>query len=115
MIDNKLSEEHCEACQLGAPSIESAQMDDMLAQLDNWSAISVDQVTQLQKRYRFKNFRSALAFTNAVGALAEEQGHHPDILTRWGEVTVTWWTHSINALHKNDFICAAKTDLLFAK
>ena len=57
-----------------------------------------------------KNFREALAFTNQVGEIAEAQGHHPGLLTEWGKVTVTWWTHKINGLHKNDFIMAAKTD-----
>ena len=56
------------------------------------------------------NFFQALNFTNQVGALAEEEGHHPAILTEWGQVTVTWWTHKIKGLHSNDFIMAAKTD-----
>ena len=59
------------------------------------------------------NFASSLAFTDAVGALAEEQGHHPRIVTEWGRVTVTWWTHKIRNLHRNDFVMAAKTDQLY--
>ncbi|HEX6123240.1 MAG TPA: 4a-hydroxytetrahydrobiopterin dehydratase, partial [Ktedonobacterales bacterium] len=54
-------------------------------------------------------------FTNAVGALAEEQGHHPALLTEWGRVTVAWWTHTIRGLHRNDFIMAAKTDEAYAR
>jgi 4a-hydroxytetrahydrobiopterin dehydratase len=59
-----------------------------------------------------KDFAEALEFTNKVGAVAEKEGHHPDILTAWGKVTVSWWTHKIRGLHKNDFIMAAKTDKL---
>ena len=61
----------------------------------------------------FPTFVDALAFTNKVGALAEEEGHHPALLTEWGKVSVTWWTHKIRGLHRNDFIMAAKTDLLY--
>ncbi|MEP0825876.1 MAG: 4a-hydroxytetrahydrobiopterin dehydratase, partial [Nitrososphaera sp.] len=65
-----------------------------------------------EKSFAFKDFAEALAFTNRVGAIAEQEGHHPDILTEWGKVTVSWWTHKIKGLHKNDFIMAAKTDAL---
>ncbi len=112
MKNNPLSAEHCEACQIDAPPVDKDQLEGMLAQLDGWTVITINDIKRLQKNYNFKNFRLALNFTNAVGALAEEEGHHPDILTQWGKVTVTWWTHSIRALHKNDFICAAKTDQL---
>ncbi len=63
--------------------------------------------------FKFKNFVQSLEFTNQVGALAEAEGHHPALLTEWGRVTVTWWTHKIKGLHRNDFIMAAKTDQLF--
>jgi 4a-hydroxytetrahydrobiopterin dehydratase len=68
---------------------------------------------QLERVYKFKNFKQAIAFTNKVGDMAEDEGHHPGLLTEWGKVTVTWWSHSIKGLHKNDFICAAKTDDVF--
>jgi 4a-hydroxytetrahydrobiopterin dehydratase len=63
--------------------------------------------------FNFKNFLQALKFTNKIGAIAEEEGHHPRIITEYGRVTVDWWTHKIGGLHKNDFIMAAKTDELF--
>jgi 4a-hydroxytetrahydrobiopterin dehydratase len=63
--------------------------------------------------FNFKNFLQALKFTNKIGAIAEEEGHHPRIITEYGRVTVDWWTHRIGGLHKNDFIMAAKTDGLF--
>ena len=65
------------------------------------------------KAQKFKNFVQALAFTHRVGELAEEQDHHPALLTEWGKVTVTWWTHAVKGLHRNDFIMAAKTDELY--
>src|SRR6266850_7202845 len=67
---------------------------------------------RLQRAFRFRNFAEALRFTNRVGALAEDEGHHPAILTVWGRVTVTLWTHKIRGLHRNDFIVAAKIDSL---
>ena len=68
----------------------------------------------LERVFKWKNFVQALAFTNRVGELAEEEGHHPALLTEWGKVTVTWWTHKIKGLHRNDFIMAARTDQLYS-
>jgi pterin-4a-carbinolamine dehydratase len=68
-----------------------------------------------ERAFEFPSFADALAFTNRVGALAEKEGHHPALLTEWGRVTVTWWTHKIRGLHRNDFIMAAKTDALAAE
>jgi 4a-hydroxytetrahydrobiopterin dehydratase len=67
---------------------------------------------RLERTFKFENFAQALSFTNKVGEQAEEEGHHPALLTEWGKVTVTWWTHKIGGLHRNDFIMAAKTDEL---
>jgi 4a-hydroxytetrahydrobiopterin dehydratase len=64
--------------------------------------------------FRFKNFRQALEFTNKIGDIAEQEGHHPVIVTEWGRVKVSWWTHKIQGLHQNDFIMAAKTDELYS-
>ena len=72
----------------------------------------VDGEPRIQRVFQFENFEQALSFTNRVGALAEEQGHHPALLTEWGRVTVGWWTHKIRDLHINDLIMAGKTDLL---
>jgi 4a-hydroxytetrahydrobiopterin dehydratase len=71
-------------------------------------------IKRLERTFRFDNFAQALAFTDRVGEQAEEEGHHPALLTEWGKVTVTWWTHKIKGLHQNDFIMAARTDGLFA-
>lgn len=91
-----------------------AQIDDMHSQVPDWDVVEIDKVFRLQREFRFKNFAEALTFTQNVGETAEEQGHHPVIITEWGKVTVTWWTHKIKGLHNNDFIMAAKTDKLYA-
>jgi 4a-hydroxytetrahydrobiopterin dehydratase len=80
------------------------------AQVPDWQIGERDGIKRLERVFKFKNFAEALKFTNHVGVLAEEEGHHPAILTEWGRVTVTWWTHKIKGLHRNDFIMAAKTD-----
>jgi 4a-hydroxytetrahydrobiopterin dehydratase len=80
--------------------------------LTDWEVVSSGEVSKLKKAYRFKNFLEALAFTNQVGALAEDHDHHPDILTEWGRVTITWWTHSANGLTQNDFAMASRVDEL---
>ncbi len=69
-----------------------------------------DGIKRLERAFKFKNFAEALAFTNSVAKTAEEEAHHPAILTERGKVTVTWWTHKIKGPHQNDFIMAAKTD-----
>ena len=83
-------------------------------QVPEWQIIERDGVKQLERVFQFPDFVQALAFTNRVGAIAEAEGHHPALLTEWGKVTVTWWTHKIKGLHRNDFIMAAKTDEVYA-
>lgn len=81
-------------------------------QIPLWRVIETNGTPQLQRQYSFKNFAQALAFTNEVGRISEAAGHHPVLITEWGKVTVTWWTHAIDGLHQNDFVMAAKTDEL---
>ena len=88
----------------------SADSDIYLQQLSHWEIIQLDDVDRLVCTYTFKNFIDALTFANKIGELAETVNHHPVILIEWGKVEVSWWTHSINGLDKNDFIMAAKTD-----
>lgn len=85
-----------------------------LAELPDWRLIEQDGEPQLQRAFRFRNFAEALAFTNQVAELAEQENHHPAILLEWGKVTVRWWTHKIGGLHRNDFIMAARTDALYS-
>ena len=108
-----LEKEKCVPCQGGVPTLTAAQIDHYYRQLQQgWSVVERDGTKQLEKSFKFKDFAEALDFTNKIGALAEREGHHPDILTEWGKVTVSWWTHKIKGLHKNDFIMASKTDQL---
>jgi 4a-hydroxytetrahydrobiopterin dehydratase len=107
-----LAGKSCEACRAGVPLASPEEIAKYLPQLPGWQIIVVAGVKRLQKTYTFKNFAQALQFTNAVGAIAEQENHHPAILTEWGRVTVTWWTHKIAGLHVNDFVMAAKTDEL---
>lgn len=108
-----LSEKACTACRVGAPLLTDAELSEGLRQLPGWVTTEVNGVTHLIRVYNFSNFMAALSFTNALGALAEEFNHHPAILTEWGKVTVSWWTHKIKGLHENDLIMAAKTEQLF--
>jgi 4a-hydroxytetrahydrobiopterin dehydratase len=107
-----LNQAHCEACRADAPKISAAELAELMHEIPDWASEVRDGVMQLERLFLFKNFNQALAFTNNVGALAEAEGHHPALLTEWGKVTVTWWSHSIQGLHRNDLIMAARTDQL---
>jgi 4a-hydroxytetrahydrobiopterin dehydratase len=110
---NALTQEKCVACRRDAPQVTEAEIAELKPQIPDWEIIERDGIQRLERVFSFANFAEAMAFTNKVGALAEEEGHHPAILTEWGKVTVTWWTHKIKGLHRNDFIMAAKTDELW--
>lgn len=92
--------------------LNPAEVAQGLAALPDWTARTVGSTPRLEKRFVFADFAQALAFTNRVGALAERDNHHPSILTEWGKVTVSWWTHSLGGIHRNDLIMAARTDRL---
>jgi 4a-hydroxytetrahydrobiopterin dehydratase len=104
----------CEACRAGAPTVTEEEMAALRPQVPEWRVETRDGEARLERVFPFPDFAEALAFTNRVGALAEEEGHHPALLTEWGRVTVGWWTHKIRGLHRNDFVMAAKTDALAA-
>lgn len=104
--------EKCIACRRDAPRVTEEEAAALTPLIPNWERESHDGVPRLVRIFRAPNFRDALAFTLRVGELAEEEGHHPALLTEWGKVTVSWWTHKIRGLHRNDFIMAAKTDAL---
>ena len=110
-----LVQERCVACRRDAPTLTDAEVAELHPQVPEWEVIEVDGVKRLQRVFSFSNFAEALDFTNEVGALAEVEGHHPALLTEWGRTTVTWWTHKIRGLHRNDFIMAAKTDSLASR
>lgn len=112
---SKLESASCEACSKGASTLSDSEANRLLAEVPEWRLQERNGEKQIERQFKFKNFAQALAFTQEVGGLAEAQGHHPALLTEWGKVTVTWWTHKIGGLHQNDFIMAAKTDALYPR
>lgn len=108
-----LVNEKCEACRVDAPKMSDEERAALMRQIPDWQAVVVNGIQQLRRVYEFRNFSQALAFTNRIGSLADDAGHHPALLTEWGKVTVNWWTHDIGGLHKNDFIMAARTEAAF--
>jgi 4a-hydroxytetrahydrobiopterin dehydratase len=105
-----LATKECIPCKGGVPPLKGQELTELLDKLrGGWLVVEEH---HLEKEYRFKDFRSALAFTNRVGELAEAQGHHPDIHLSWGKVRLTIWTHKIDGLTESDFIFAAKVDYL---
>ncbi len=100
----------CVPCEGGVPAKTSAEVDGALRSLAGWDA--QDGKTRIHKHYRFKDFAEAMRFVNAMAALAESEGHHPDFSVHWNAVDVTLWTHAIGGLSDNDFIVAAKLDRL---
>jgi 4a-hydroxytetrahydrobiopterin dehydratase len=103
----------CVACRRDAPTVTDEEVAELHPQVPDWELVEVDGIKRLRRVFSFDDFAQALAFTNNVGRLAEEEGHHPALLTEWGRTTVSWWTHKIKGLHRNDFIMAAKTDQLY--
>jgi 4a-hydroxytetrahydrobiopterin dehydratase len=110
-----LTQENCEACRADAPRVSDDELAELIRKIPDWNFEVRDGIMQLEKSFGFSNFADALAFTNRVAELAEAEGHHPALLTEWGKTTVTWWSHKIKGLHRNDFIMSAKTDQLYGK
>ena len=103
----------CVACRSDAPVVTEAEIAELHPQVPEWEIVEQEGIRKLRRVFRFDDFAKALAFTNALGELAEEEGHHPSLLTEWGRTTVTWWTHKIKGLHRNDFVMAAKADEVY--
>ena len=108
-----LARERCTACRRDSPSVTQEEISALHPQTPDWEIIDRDSIPKLDRTFGFRNFAEALAFTNRVGELAEEEGHHPLLTTEWGCVRVAWWTHKIRNLHRNDFVMAAKTDEIY--
>ena len=105
---NELANRVCVPCQGGIPPIKGKKLKELHDQLGNgWNVINEH---HLKKKWKFDDFESALNFTNKIGSLAEDQGHHPDIYLAWGKVEIKMWTHKISGLTESDFILAAKID-----
>ena len=111
----ELTQMKCVACRSDSPTVTEEEISELKPEIPDWNLLEVKGIKRLENEYRFDNFKEAIAFTNSVGNIAEEEDHHPAILTEWGSVKVSWWTHKIKGLHNNDFIMAAKTDRIFSE
>jgi 4a-hydroxytetrahydrobiopterin dehydratase len=106
-MTTELARKTCIPCEGGVPPLADAEIDQFLEQIDDWAVMESH---HLVKEFTFPDFIQALAAVNRIGALAEEQGHHPNLYLTWGHVRVEIWTHKINGLTESDFILAAKVD-----
>lgn len=104
------AKKRCVPCEGGVPRKSPAEVDEALRSLAGWDAR--EERTRIHKRFRFGDFAEAMRFVNALAALAEDEGHHPDFAVHWSTVDVTLWTHVVGGLSENDFVLAAKLDLL---
>jgi 4a-hydroxytetrahydrobiopterin dehydratase len=108
-----LAQMKCVACRKDAPTVTDDEIAELHPQVPDWDIVELEGVKRLRRVFSVDDFAQALQLTNRVAELAEEEGHHPALLTEWGRMTVTWWTHKIKGLHRNDFVMAAKTDQLY--
>jgi 4a-hydroxytetrahydrobiopterin dehydratase len=108
-----LVEMKCVACRRDAPPDTDQEISELRPQVPDWEVVEIDVIKRLRRVFSFDDFAQAMDFTTRVVELAEAEGHHPALLTEWGRTTVSWWTHKIKGLHRNDFIMAAKTDRLY--
>ena len=107
---SSLAARHCVPCRGGTPPLKGAELEKFARQLPDWRVIEEHHI---EKNFVFPNFQAALEFVNRIGAVAEEEGHHPDLCFGWGYVKVTSYTHKIAGLAESDFILAAKLDQLY--
>ena len=110
-MSEQLADKQCVPCRGGVPPLKGEDLQQMLKNVPQWSVVNEHHLT---RAYKFPDFKQALDFVNKVGALAEDQGHHPDIILAWGKAEITLWTHKIDGLTESDFIMAAKIDRLLA-
>ena len=110
---NELINKKCEACRIDAPKVTDEEIPSLMSQIPLWDIIEENNIKKLTCLFKFSDYEQSLVFTNKVAILADEEDHHPQITLEWGKVKVIWWSHKIQGLHQNDFICAAKTDKLY--
>ena len=108
-----LQKDKCIPCHGGVSAASKDEIKEMAKEIPEWTIYDTDNIDMIERVFRVKNWKQAQAFVNKIGEMAEAEQHHPALLLEWGKVKVTWWTHAISGLHKNDFICAAKTDEIF--
>ena len=105
-----LADKVCVPCRGGVPALKGPALDALKSEVPGWEVVNEH---HLHKTYKFPDFKTALDFVNRAGAIAEEQGHHPDLLLTWGKVEITIYTHKIDGLTESDFILAAKIERVF--
>ncbi|HEV2128823.1 MAG TPA: 4a-hydroxytetrahydrobiopterin dehydratase [Thermomicrobiales bacterium] len=110
-----LTSETCEACRADSPKVTEEEIRELKPQIPEWEMTEVRSVPHLRRTFRFDGWMPAVRFVDALAELVEEQDHHPVIRLEWGKLTVSWWTHAIDGLHRNDFIMAARTDEIYGK
>tara|TARA_Y100000768_G_C23775250_1_gene585303 strand:+ start:117 stop:464 length:348 start_codon:yes stop_codon:yes gene_type:complete len=108
----ELQSQSCEACKIDAPRLTDTEITNLISEINDWDLIQ-EPVKQIKKIFSFPDYQSGVNFLNAVATMADQEDHHPELVLEWGKVTVIWWSHKIKGLHKNDFICASKTDNLY--
>ena len=108
-----LIQEKCVACRADSPRVTDEEIVQLSSIIPAWRLYEDGGIKKLERVLKVKDFAEALALTNAIGDEAELEGHHPLLATAWGRTTVTWWTHKIKGLHRNDFIMAARTDRIY--
>ncbi|OGO17893.1 MAG: 4a-hydroxytetrahydrobiopterin dehydratase [Chloroflexi bacterium RBG_16_48_8] len=113
MDKKKLTQQHCVPCSGNEPPVSKEEMDELKPMIPDWEIVVKNGSPRLRRTFGFPDFKEALKFTNKVGDIAEQEGHHPIITMTWGRVTVEWYTHAISNIHKNDFIMASKTDQIY--
>jgi len=106
---SSLAEKNCAPCRGGVPALRGAAIEELRREVPEWKVVEEH---HLLRSFTFPDFKQALAFVNRVGEIAEQQGHHPDIMLAWGKVEITLWTHAAKGLTESDFIVAAKIDTL---
>ena len=107
-----LTQKHCVPCKGGVPPLRGEELQKLSAQVPDWKVIAEH---HLSKTFVFPDFKTALAFVNRAGAVAEAEGHHPDLMLTWGRVDVKTYTHKIDGLTESDFILAARIDQEFSR
>ena len=108
-MKEQLADRQCVPCRGGVPPLKGKELEDLHRIVPAWSVVNEH---HLEREFKFPDFAKALEFVNRIGAVAEEQGHHPDISLAWGKAGITLWTHKVGGLTESDFIMAAKIDRL---
>jgi 4a-hydroxytetrahydrobiopterin dehydratase len=110
---NPLAEESCEPCNTGCRPLSKKEALSLIPSVPGWTMAEREGVARLEREFSFHDFTGPLAFANRIGEMANREDHHPSLLLEWGSIKASWWTHRVKGLHRNDFICAAKTSALF--